>query len=293
MAAAVAPVQRAMVSAQARTEVRLAYLWQLFQQGIGREFVVDVQVGGVAGDLTRSLMLPLRSPYPCHPPCLLCPSGLDQTHDPGSYASANPLLHATYLQGFHWRDTVLYETDEVNRLLRFLVDVPISGAAWLCLPPAPPLTRQQLRQPEAWEDPQASPSAGSGSSQAADAAQGQAAGGLGWRPVMESERISGCDVEAVAPWQAVCCLSPDATQLADPAWSPWGRSGSSQQQAPAELEVAQAAEAARRGDIAGLRVAAVDVLSATADGADRRDQPMHGWGWGQQAMGGAAGWMVL
>lgn len=98
---------------------------------------------------------------------------------------------------------------------------------------------------------------------------GSQAAGSGWRSVPESERISSCDIEAVAPWQAVCCLTPDATQLADAAWSPFGTAGSSAPAAAQPEAVQRAAESARRGDIPPLRVLAVDVLAATADGRDR------------------------
>ena len=43
-----------------------------------------------------------------------------------------------------------------------------------------------------------------------------------WRTAAPSERVSSCDVEAVAPCAAVCCLTPDATQLADASWTPFG-----------------------------------------------------------------------
>lgn len=34
------------------------------------------------------------------------------------------------------------------------------------------------------------------------------------------ERISNCAVEVEVPWQALQCLTPDATQLADTDWRP-------------------------------------------------------------------------
>ena len=153
----------------------------------------------------------------------------------------------------------LYEA-EVAPLQRLLVDVPVSGGAWLYVPPP--------------ADAQPGGATG-GSLHAAGAAATQQRGGsaAGWRGVEGGERVSSCDIEVVAPWQAVCCLTPDATQLADPAWSPFpgGGSGGGGPAGPAEQpeEVQAAAAAAKRGDIAGLRMMLLDVLSATADGSDR------------------------
>lgn len=105
-----------------------------------------------------------------------------------------------------------------------------------------------------------------------------------WRTAAPSERVSSCDVEAVAPCAAVCCLTPDATQLADASWTPFGSArdsgiaggeagqaevqgpGASQGPSPAAL---QAAAAAAAGEIAALRCLALDVLLATPDGTDR------------------------
>lgn len=157
-----------------------------------------------------------------------------------------------------WRDLTLYESDEVKPLQRFVADAKLSGGAWLHLPPAERGAGRAAAGAAAAAD---GPSSGRASAEAA-------AGGLGWRLVPESERLSRCDVEAAAHWQAVCCLSPDASQLADPAWAPLG-GGGCPQAAEAEPAVLEAAEAAARGDIAGLRMAVLDVLCATADGADR------------------------
>lgn len=135
------------------------------------------------------------------------------------------------------------------------MDCPLSGGAWLHVPPA------------------------SGSSPSG-----------GWSPVPEGQRVSSCAVEAVAPWQAVHCLSPDASQMADPGWDPLaplsrglgaageavaegqpsdGHAQQAQQTAAADPAVQAAAEAARRGDIAPLRHAVMEVCTATADGVDR------------------------
>lgn len=141
------------------------------------------------------------------------------------------------MQGLSWRDATTFEA-EVQPLQRLLVDVPLSGGAWLYVP------------------------AGSGA---------RPMGSDGWRTVPPADRVSSCDVEVTAPCQAVCCLTPDATQLADPAWSPFpgclpeGGAGAAAV-APA---AAEAAAAAKRGDIARLRMCVMDVVCATADGADR------------------------
>lgn len=162
-------------------------------------------------------------------------------------------------QGLLWRDRDLYES-EIKPLQRLLVDCPLSGGAWLHVPPG----------------------------------AGSLPGG-GWSPVPEGQRVSSCAVEAVAHWQAVCCLSPDASQMANPGWDPLApisrglgadretaaaaavhpsseqgcASQQAQQAAAANLAVRAAAEAARRGDIAPLRMAVMDVCTATADGVDR------------------------
>ena len=162
-------------------------------------------------------------------------------------------------QGLLWRDRDLYES-EIKPLQRLLVDCPLSGGAWLHVPPA----------------------AGSPPTD-------------GWSAVPEGQRVSSCAVEAVAHWQAVCCLSPDASQMADPGWDPLApisrglgadreaaaaaavqpsgmqgcASQQAQQAAAANPAVRAAAEAARRGDIAPLRMAVMEVCTATVDGVDR------------------------
>lgn len=43
----------------------------------------------------------------------------------------------------------------------------------------------------------------------------------GCRDAEAAERCSSCAVEVVAPWRALACLTPDATQLAaGPSWGP-------------------------------------------------------------------------
>ncbi|KAL4424029.1 hypothetical protein ABPG75_001330 [Micractinium tetrahymenae] len=154
--------------------------------------------------------------------------------------------------GLVWRDPEFYE-HEVKSLTRLLVDLPVSGGAWL-------LVR-----------------------------------GGSWRAAQPRERTSSCDVEATAPCAAVCCLTPDATQLADPSWSPFrpaagSSSGAAEGEGEEEEEegeeeqgqgqgarsrrgpsaaAVQAAAAAMAGDIAALRCLALDVLLAAPDASDR------------------------
>ncbi|KAI3433870.1 hypothetical protein D9Q98_003673 [Chlorella vulgaris] len=181
-------------------------------------------------------------------------------------------------KGLVWRDFTLYEA-EVSLLQRLLVDVPLSGGAWLYVPSAAAAAEVlgPNRTPPAAEAAATSTTDTAAAAAAAAGAQRVPPGG-GWRAVSDAERVSSCDLEIVAPWQALVCLSPDATQLADPSWSPFASSGdgcgssSSEAQPAAEAvppAARQAAEAAKRGDIAGLRMMVLDVLAAAADGADR------------------------
>jgi hypothetical protein len=180
------------------------------------------------------------------------------------------------------RGTEPLEAD-AKLLHRFLCDTGLSGGAWLHVPPA-----------------------GSGS--------GGGSGGGGFVEVPERERVSTCDLEVAAPWGAVECLTPDATELAEPDWKPqvgWsdavlersgcmsprqrlrqplkgGQSNWACQQlnvlvsipsprpqvlrrlgaaAPAYLQAA--ARAAAAGAIPALKVMALDVVAAPADGAVR------------------------
>lgn len=176
-----------------------------------------------------------------------------------------------------WRDLTLYEA-EVSLLQRLLVDVPLSGGAWLYVPAAAAAVEVlgPNRTPSAAEAAVTSTTDTAAAAAAGGAQRGPPGGG--WRAVSDAERVSSCDLEIVAPWQALVCLSPDATQLADPSWSPFASSGdgcgssSSEAQPAAEAvppAARQAAEAAKRGDITGLRMMVLDVLAAAADGADR------------------------
>ena len=90
------------------------------------------------------------------------------------------------------------------------------------------------------------------------------------------EQISLCTIEAVASWQAIQCLSPDATQLADPDWKPSLRltpEAAGGQLAgldkPAATQWQAAATAAKQGQMVPLKLMLLDVVSASKDGADR------------------------
>ena len=77
----------------------------------------------------------------------------------------------------------------------------------------------------------------------------------------------------MSAWQAITCLTPDALQLADAAWSPLDAARVPLRQTEA-VRSAQAAAAA--GAIAPLRTCILDVLCAPADGADRVPIPGRG-----------------
>ena len=90
------------------------------------------------------------------------------------------------------------------------------------------------------------------------------------------EKISLCSIEATVPWQALQCLSPDATQLADPDWQPDARltpEGAGGHLAGLNASAATnwqaAATAAKQGQMVPLRLMLLDVVSASKDGTDR------------------------
>eukprot|EP00887_Chlorella_sp_A99_P005178 scaffold1.g5178.t1 len=157
--------------------------------------------------------------------------------------------------GLVWRDPTVYEA-EVNPLQRFLVDVPVSGGAWLYV--APPLAELPPGSPGL----RAPHTPGPGPPQAGGSSGAQLPAGV-------EGRVSGCDIEVVAPWRSIRCLTPDATQLANPGWSPLA----GVQPTPPPPEVAAAAAAAVRGELVPLRVLVLDVLCGTGDGADRTPVP--------------------
>ena len=100
----------------------------------------------------------------------------------------------------------------------------------------------------------------------------------GLSPVPARDRISRCHVEAMAPWRALQSLTPDATQLADPSWIPdacTSKISAGELQTPALHE---AAESARRGEIAKLRLLSLDLVLAPRNCRDRcaRDH-QHMW----------------
>ncbi|KAK9805765.1 hypothetical protein WJX73_007272 [Symbiochloris irregularis] len=139
-----------------------------------------------------------------------------------------------------WTDTSLHE-HEVSLLQRFLTDTSLSGGAWMCV---------TLQSAEA---------GGKSPDTCGQLVQG-------------GQRLSSCAVEAIMPWQCLHSLTPDATQLADEAWTP--------QEPPAVASNpamhacwTQTAAQAKAGDIAPLRLMALDVVMASADGQDRVPVP--------------------
>ncbi len=159
-------------------------------------------------------------------------------------------------QGLVWRDTQMYES-EVATLQRVLADVPLCGGAWLALPPksgGPAAPPHETVTPQ--KAPRAPLSASLHSPSAPGAAPGAGGvaamrGGAAAAPSLPSAspqlprqisggftlvdpgptRLSSCDIEAIAEWTAVACLSPDATQVLRSAcgtakalscWACWG-----------------------------------------------------------------------
>lgn len=146
--------------------------------------------------------------------------------------------------GLVWRDQTLFEY-EVSSLQRFLADVPLSGGAWL-----------SVRAVNSSDD----------------------ISKVGYCMVPAERRTSTCDIEVTSSWRSMTCLSPDATQLADPEWSPFSGRASQCESEPAQPSpaVAMGAEAALRGDIAPLRILVMDVCMGTRDGKERTPVPETG-----------------
>ncbi|KAK9916419.1 hypothetical protein WJX75_002409 [Coccomyxa subellipsoidea] len=133
-----------------------------------------------------------------------------------------------------WQDKAQFE-HEVGLLQRFLVDAPVSGGAWMHLPP------QQELEP-------------------------------GYTRVPNGERQSECDVEVTAPWRQLQCLTPDATQLAlGREWSPSPYKVLGEDKISEEWSAAL--EVARQGQIAKLSMLTVDIIMAPKDGVDRVPVP--------------------
>ncbi|KIZ06809.1 hypothetical protein MNEG_1145 [Monoraphidium neglectum] len=156
-------------------------------------------------------------------------------HPGANFKRAAEIVHKTAstgalrAQGFAFsRGNQTLEND-AKLMHRFLCDTGLSGGAWLHIAPA-------------------------------------RGGRSGYQTVSPGARVSTCDLEVVAPWTALDCLTPDATQLADEAWQPevLRRLG-----AAAPPALAAAARAAKAGAIPALRVMGLDVLVAPSDGAIR------------------------
>lgn len=185
--------------------------------------------------------------------------------------------------GFSWQDRDVYEAD-VKVLTRFLCDTGLSGASWTYIPAA-----------------------------ATAAAGQQGSGGAGYSAVQPQHRVSTCHLELSVPWRCLQSLTPDATQLADSSWAPpafqllpqppaafqhpqastatptpatpstpaapgstssSSSSGAPQPQSPIHHHPLLAGlHLAQQGAMAPLRLAVIDVLVATADGASRTPNP--------------------
>lgn len=142
-------------------------------------------------------------------------------------------------------------------LQRFQVDACVCGGGWIHVPPVPPASRAVPPSP-------ATPSTSSGanlrSPEEADAP-------LGYRPVRPADTISQAHMEVVAPWRAVQCLTPDATQLADGTWSPEPYRDEAAGEVSRLWE--QARHVASEGHIQPLRLMTLDVLRAPRDAKPR------------------------
>lgn len=101
----------------------------------------------------------------------------------------------------------------------------------------------------------------------ADSVGQAASAGKGFQAVPAAQRVSRCQIEGDASWRALQCLTPDATQLADPGWSPtpWKPRGS---RSPAD-SWQEAADMAKQGVIINMKLLTIEVISAPGDGHDR------------------------
>jgi DNA polymerase delta subunit 1 len=182
-------------------------------------------------------------------------------------------------QGFVWKDQTIYE-HEVNPLQRFLADLPCSGGAWLLIPP---LNSSGGGSGGAVTTPLKGSESGPSTSKpttvntattisttpnttTTTTAQHQPCGGYALS--FGQQKISTADIEVVAPWKSIICLTPDATQLADTNWSPFTTNSVRSAISPSPAAV-HAALIARRGEIAPIRLMVMDVCSATRDGKER------------------------
>jgi DNA polymerase delta subunit 1 len=184
-------------------------------------------------------------------------------------------------QGFVWRDHTVYE-HEVSPLQRVLADLPCSGGAWLMIPPSVGAGTAVMTPLKTSEGPSTSginvSTFNTATTSVITTTNGQK---IGYALLQSSsspasssfidthhEKVSTADLEVIAPWKSIICLTPDATQLADSTWSPFNASNTRPAVSPSAAAV-HAAEAARRGDIAPVRLMVMDVCSATRDGKDR------------------------
>lgn len=192
-------------------------------------------------------------------------------------------------QGFVWRDQTMYE-HEVNPLQRFLADLPCSGGAWLVVPPSvgadSSVGSQAVTTPlKASEGPSTSKNNMSTFITATSNVTSTTGGQQSGYTLLSScssqsssshrQKVSTSDIEVIAPWKSIICSTPDATQLADSAWSPFNANTARPAVSPSAAAL-HAAEAARRGEIAPVRLLVMDVCSATRDGKERAPVAIQG-----------------
>lgn len=183
-------------------------------------------------------------------------------------------------RGYVWRDQTMYE-HEVAPLQRLMVDVPVSAGAWLLIPKKKegihsgehavrtPMKTSNNYVSTSKEDHHHDHDNGTDTIDEND----------GYVFVAEKDARSSCCMEIIAPWRSIVCLTPDATQLSNTSWSPLLPAHRVLQNRRSSLAVANAADAAKKGEIAPLRVMVVDAVLATKDGIERtpvaeRDDPI-------------------
>jgi DNA polymerase delta subunit 1 len=194
--------------------------------------------------------------------------------------------------GYVWKDQTMYE-HEVNPLQRVLADLPCSGGSWLLIPPSSSgaggggnvggRVTTPLKGSEGPSKSTAPPSASTTHATTTTTAGRGGGGGYTLLASHSQNRVSTADIEVVAPWKSIVCLTPDATQLADSAWSPFNNNNTTSTSTTAaavsnspSAAAVHAAQAARRGDIAPIRLMVMDVCSATRDGKERTPVAVQG-----------------
>jgi len=190
------------------------------------------------------------------------------------------LAHLEAATNMSWRGggegySSIYE-GEVAPLQRFLADVPVSAGAWMYIhsveenskcghSDALQLTTPDKKHPSTTTTTTTTTTCSSSSS----SQQHVPATHI----VDSSSKISKCDIEIDASWSSLVCLTPDATQLANPHWSPLKDVNIAVDISNDDDRLREATEAAKRGDIAPLRLMIVDAVLGTCDGVDRAPIP--------------------